>query len=116
MYHSKQEDSRVPAQDLPPSYSETMGVVPPVQKVVQVVQIPAPDFGSRPVKTVCPSCLASITTSTKSNPSFMAWGFSAFLCFTMLWPCFCLPFCVDSLQNVKHSCPACKVVLGRYKV
>merc|ERR1711953_876700 len=52
---------------------------------------------------------------TSSKPSMMAWSLSLILCFTMLWPCFCLPFCVDSLQNVKHKCPSCKVVLGRYR-
>merc|ERR1712062_202660 len=56
-----------------------------------------------------------ITTRTSSKPSMMAWSLSLILCFTMLWPCFCLPFCVDSLQNVKHKCPSCKVVLGRYR-
>ena len=58
---------------------------------------------------------ASVTTTTSSRPSMMAWAASCVLCFTMLWPCFCVPFCVDSFKDVKHSCPNCNVTLGRYK-
>jgi len=109
-----------PPMDSPPSYSETLMTAPQppqmVQQVVQVVQqLPAPDFGPHPVKTVCSSCQQSITTSTKSKASAMAWGLSLVLCFTFLWPCFCVPFCVDSMKDVKHYCPACNVVLGRYR-
>merc|ERR1712105_218238 len=93
----------------PPQYSEAP------QQQVRVVYLPAPDFGPNPVKTICPSCQASITSTTSSRASLMAWGLSAILCFTMLWPCFCLPFCVDSLQDVKHTCPNCKHTIGRYR-
>ena len=58
---------------------------------------------------------ATVNTTTSSKPSMMAWAVSCVLCFTMLWPCFCVPFCVDSLKNVKHTCPNCKSTLGRYK-
>eukprot|EP00090_Calanus_glacialis_P000879 TRINITY_DN10631_c0_g1_i1.p1 TRINITY_DN10631_c0_g1~~TRINITY_DN10631_c0_g1_i1.p1 ORF type:complete len:144 (-),score=40.22 TRINITY_DN10631_c0_g1_i1:62-493(-) len=125
-------------QDAPPSYDETIknkaggfvypegsypppqganppGYTPGVKTVVQVVQVPAPDLGCHAVRMVCQNCQMSITTETSSSPSVMAWGLSAILCFTMLWPCFCAPFCVSSLQNVKHKCPSCKTVLGRYK-
>ena len=58
---------------------------------------------------------ATVTTSTNSRPSMMAWAVSCALCFTMLWPCFCVPFCIDSFKDVKHSCPNCNATLGRYK-
>ena len=119
-------------QDAPPSYDDTVknaggwcppqtqgdnppGYSPGVKTVVQVVQVPAVDLGCHAVRMVCPSCQHSVTTETSSSPSVMAWGLSAILCFTMLWPCFCVPFCVDTLKNVKHKCPNCKIVLGRYK-
>ena len=94
---------------LPPQYSETP------QQHVRLVYVQAPDFGPNPVKTTCPACQASVTTSTRTKPSVMAWAISAVLCFTMLWPCFCVPFCVDSLQDVKHRCPACRATIGRYR-
>jgi len=95
--------------EYPPSYSG------PEQQHVRVVYLPAPDFGPNSVKIVCSSCQATVTTTTSSRPSMMAWAVSCVLCFTMLWPCFCVPFCVDSLKNVKHTCPNCKSTLGRYK-
>ena len=113
---------------LPPSYEETVKAgaplthpAPPPQyseegaQHVRVVYLPAPSFGPTPVRTVCPACQASITTATSSKPSMMAWAASAVLCFTMLWPCFCIPFCVDSLKDVKHKCPHCSATLGRYR-
>merc|ERR1712083_1178940 len=114
--------------DAPPSYDDTIKTTgawyppppsqgypaPPPTQVVQVVQVPAIELGCQPVRMVCPSCQQSITTQTSSSPSVLAWGMSAILCLTMLWPCFCIPLCVDSLQKVKHKCPSCKIVLGRY--
>merc|ERR1712218_421496 len=92
----------------PPSYTEQ-------EQNVRVVYLPAPNFGPKSAKVVCSSCQASVTTTTSSRPSMMAWAASCVLCFTMLWPCFCVPFCVDSFKDVKHSCPNCNVTLGRYK-
>ena len=116
--------------DFPPSYTEQ-------EQNVRVVYLPAPNFGPKSAKVVCSSCQvlllvslwlllawvhlfdiffqASVTTTTSSRPSMMAWAASCVLCFTMLWPCFCVPFCVDSFKDVKHSCPNCNVTLGRYK-
>ena len=77
-------------------------------------QVQMPELGPSPARLVCPSCQMDITTRTSTKPSMMAWSLSLILCFAMLWPCFCVPFCVDSLQNVKHKCPNCKIVLGKY--
>merc|ERR1712088_693100 len=78
-------------------------------------QAPPQNFGPKSAKVVCSSCQASVTTTTDSRPSIMAWAISCALCFTMLWPCFCVPFCVDGFKDVKHSCPNCNATLGRYK-
>merc|ERR1712018_1042662 len=113
--------------DAPPSYDDTIKTAggwcppatstgaypaPPPTQVVRVVQVPAIDLGCHPVKMVCSNCQMSVTTQTTSSPSMMAWGLSGILCLTMLWPCFCIPLCVDSLKKVKHKCPNCKIVLG----
>merc|ERR1712062_295277 len=118
----KQYEANISSPDLPPSYEDTIktgqpgGFVDPnVKTIVRVVQVQMPELGPQPVRLMCPSCQMEITTRTSSKPSMIAWSHSLILCFTMLWPCFCLPFCVDSLQNVKHKCPSCKVVLGRYR-
>merc|ERR1712083_1270267 len=99
-----------PSQGYPAPPSQGYPAPPPTQ----VVQVPAIELGCQAVRMVCPSCQQSISTQTSSSPSVLAWGMSAILCLTMLWPCFCIPLCVDSLQKVKHKCPSCKIVLGRY--
>jgi len=88
---------------------------PPVQVVTQVQYVSGPSFGHRPVNMVCPHCQKNITTKTSSEPSALAWIIGGVLCFTFLWPCACIPCCVDSLQQVTHSCPSCNNSLGRYK-
>ena len=117
----KPEDSSSQDDSPPPSYEETMrtmrgGYGLQGNNIPQFEQCPIPreELGYHPVQTVCPACQVSVVTVTSSSPSMMAWGMSTILCFTMLWPCFCLPLVMDSMTNVKHSCPHCKKVLGRF--
>jgi len=119
----KHQAENIPSPDQPPSYEDTMktgaagGFVDPglpVKTIIQVVQVPMPELGPQPARLQCPGCQMDITTMTRSKPSMMAWSLSLVLCFTMLWPCFCLPLCVDSLQTVKHRCPHCNITVGRY--
>jgi len=110
--------ARPPQQPVYPALPEQKGVPPGagptvVQQTVQYVQ--APTFGHRAVQMVCPHCQASITTHTVSEPSALAWILGGLICFVGFWPCACIPCCVDSLQQVTHSCPNCKNFLGRYK-
>jgi len=83
--------------------------------VTQVQYVQAPQFGYRPMKMTCPHCQASITTKTDEESSAMAWIICAACCLFGFWPCSCIPFCMDSLKTVTHSCPSCKTLLGRYK-
>jgi len=126
---ARQRKAQPQGLDNPPSYEETIKNKPPPQgfvvpgpaahtgakTVVKVIQVPVPELGPNPATIQCPHCQLRITTSTSSKPGFMAWFLSAALCFTGFWPCFCVPFMVDSLQNVKHICPSCKLVVGRYQ-
>ena len=108
-------------QDLPPSYEDTVaskaGPLPPDTRTVvtRVIRVEVPQLGPRPATIQCPGCQATITTRTASKPGLLAVSLSAILCITGLWPCFCLPFCVDSLQTVKHYCPSCNIMVGKYK-
>jgi len=87
----------------------------PVQVVSQVQYVQGPTFGPRAVKMICPHCRADITTWTVSEPSVMSWIICLGLCFFGCIPCCCIPFCVDSFNQVTHTCPNCKNTLGRYK-
>jgi len=102
-------------QKMAPAPVPQMAAQPPVQVVTQVQYVQAPSFGFRPVGMTCPHCQASITTHTVSEPSAMAWIVGGVLCLVGLWPCACVPCCIDSMQQVTHSCPSCKNFLGRYK-
>eukprot|EP00092_Neocalanus_flemingeri_P021625 GFUD01023455.1.p1 GENE.GFUD01023455.1~~GFUD01023455.1.p1 ORF type:complete len:183 (+),score=58.91 GFUD01023455.1:343-891(+) len=88
---------------------------PPVQVVTQVQYVSGPSFGHRPVTMVCPHCQKNITTRTSSEPGALAWIIGGVLCFVGLWPCACIPCCIDSLNQVTHTCPGCSNTLGRYK-
>jgi len=105
-------------QGVPPGYAAPGGVAPagaapPPQQVVVVVQ--APRFGPYPVDMLCPHCQCQIKTTTESEPGPMAWILAGVLCVVGLWPCACVPCCIESLNTVSHKCPNCKHFLGRYK-
>jgi len=86
---------------------------PAPQQVVVVVN--PPNFGTHPVDMVCPHCQCQIRTTTESEPGPMAWILAGVLCVVGLWPCACVPCCIESLNSVTHKCPNCKNFLGRYK-
>jgi len=93
------------------------GAVPvqPGQQQQVVVVVNPPNFGPNPVDMVCPHCQCQIRTTTESEPGPLAWIFAGVLCVVGLWPCACIPCCIESLNSVTHKCPNCKNFLGRYK-
>lgn len=101
-----------PAAGVPPGYAPPPMGAPP-QQVVVVVN--APNYGPHPVDMICPHCQCQIKTSTESEPGAMAWILAGVLCVVGLWPCACIPCCIESLNTVSHKCPNCKHFLGRYK-
>eukprot|EP00092_Neocalanus_flemingeri_P002539 GFUD01002717.1.p1 GENE.GFUD01002717.1~~GFUD01002717.1.p1 ORF type:complete len:169 (+),score=34.02 GFUD01002717.1:153-659(+) len=86
------------------------------QPPLQVVYVTSPmSFGTNAVTMMCPHCQRNITTKTDSEPSALAWIIGGMLCFVGLCCCACVPCCIDSLNQVTHSCPSCNNTLGRYK-
>ena len=65
-------------------------------------------------RLTCPYCYRPVQTKTVSSDSCMAIFLSSTLCILGCWCCVCLPFCLESLQKVEHSCPKCKMVIGTY--
>jgi len=96
------------------TYVQGMPAAPPGTQQVVVVVNP-PNYGPNPVDMVCPHCQCQIRTSTDSEPGPLAWIFAGILCVVGLWPCACVPCCIESLNSVTHKCPNCKAFLGRYK-
>lgn len=102
-----------------PTYAPPGGAVPiagqPGAQQQVVVVVNPPNYGPNPVDMVCPHCQCQIRTTTESEPGPLAWIFAGVLCVVGLWPCACIPCCIESLNSVTHKCPNCKNFLGRYK-
>ena len=60
--------------------------------------------GKVPINIPCPNCNVNVRTITEPKTGLLTWVSSIFLC--SLGLC-CLPFCVESLKDTEHSCPAC---------
>jgi lipopolysaccharide-induced tumor necrosis factor-alpha factor len=70
-------------------------------------------FGRTSTQCVCPHCRATVATNVVQAPGSSAWLFCIGLAFIGLWPCMCIPFCMDPCQDVTHSCPNCGIVIVR---
>ncbi|KAL1516818.1 hypothetical protein ABEB36_000670 [Hypothenemus hampei] len=71
-------------------------------------------LGPDPARMTCPYCHANIVTSVESEANSKTHLFAILLCLFICWPCVCLPYCMDSCQSQKHTCPNCKTYLGTY--
>jgi len=96
-----------------PGYQAAPGPYQQPQRVVVVVN--APNFGPNSIEMVCPHCQSQVRTATDSEPGALAWILAGILCVVGLWPCACVPCCIDSLNSVTHKCPNCRQFLGRYR-
>lgn len=73
-------------------------------------------FGQTPVTMNCFRCQSMIVTATQQNTGVFAWLICMVLIFFGCWfGCCLIPFCMDSCQDVIHTCPNCKAQLGAYR-
>jgi len=112
-YPGQPQQNMYPGQQMPPpAYS------PPNPKVVVISQpgVVTPvivSFGEFPILMTCPFCQAQIQTATRYEPGTFAWIVCILLFFFTY--CFCwLPFVINGMKDVVHSCPNCKNVIGRF--
>ncbi|XP_061257064.1 lITAF domain-containing protein isoform X4 [Bos javanicus] len=105
----------------PPPYSPSppgLGAPPPpppmsvYPELFRVPRLQSPD----PVQFTCPYCMNRIVTVTTPVPGVLTWllctGIFVAGCFL---GCCLVPFCVDSLMDVRHTCPVCRQELFLYK-
>ncbi|XP_067407417.1 lipopolysaccharide-induced tumor necrosis factor-alpha factor [Emydura macquarii macquarii] len=99
----------------PPYPSQPVPTLNPI--TVQTVYVQQPvTFSDRPVQMCCPSCNKVIVTRLSHNAGALTWLSCGSLCLLgCVAGCCFIPFCVDALQDVDHSCPSCKALLGTYK-
>ncbi|KFQ42882.1 PREDICTED: lipopolysaccharide-induced tumor necrosis factor-alpha factor [Nestor notabilis] len=133
--------SGVPVPSVPPSYEETTGInvnYPQTHPTpghgskpsyvgqpspthnpitVQTVYVQQPvAFCDRPVQMCCPSCNQIIVTRLSYNSGALTWlSCGGLFLFGCVAGCCLIPFCVDALKDVDHSCPNCSTLLGSYK-
>ncbi|XP_059737524.1 lITAF domain-containing protein isoform X2 [Bos javanicus] len=99
-------------------YAQGLGAPPPpppmsvYPELFRVPRLQSPD----PVQFTCPYCMNRIVTVTTPVPGVLTWllctGIFVAGCFL---GCCLVPFCVDSLMDVRHTCPVCRQELFLYK-
>jgi len=88
--------------------------VPPQQQVV-VQYVQPPQFGPRQMQIQCPHCQSMVLTRIEQDTSDKAWLFGFLICLLGGLCLSCIPCCMDSMQDTKHFCPACKNMIGQHK-
>ncbi|NWV21092.1 LITAF factor, partial [Origma solitaria] len=100
----------------PPPY---MGQPPPANNpvAVQTVYVQQPVlFYDRPVQMCCPSCNQMIVTRLSYDAGALTWLSCGGLCLLgCIVGCCLIPFCIDALKDVDHTCPKCNALVGSYK-
>ena len=74
-------------------------------------------FQDTPISLKCPTCRQEVITLLRyeyGTRTLMATLF-LFLAGPVCWlGCCLLPFCVNKLRDVIHTCPSCNCVIGKY--
>jgi lipopolysaccharide-induced tumor necrosis factor-alpha factor len=71
-------------------------------------------FGPTPVTVVCPNG-HEVTTNVSYKSGSFTFIVAALICFFLGPCCALIPFCVDGMKDVEHTCPVDGTVLGVFK-
>ncbi|XP_059060278.1 lipopolysaccharide-induced tumor necrosis factor-alpha factor homolog [Achroia grisella] len=72
-------------------------------------------IGPQPTRVTCRSCNEQTTTRIEQKSSMRTHMMALLLCVFGLWPCVCIPYCMDSCMNVDHYCSNCGSYVGTYQ-
>lgn len=76
--------------------------------------ITTPGFGPDPAQITCPSCGQVTITKIDHESSTKTHLMAGLLCL-LVWPCFWLPYVMESCKNANHYCTNCSAYLGTYR-
>eukprot|EP00397_Hematodinium_sp_SG-2012_P019763 GEMP01020326.1.p1 GENE.GEMP01020326.1~~GEMP01020326.1.p1 ORF type:complete len:146 (+),score=21.11 GEMP01020326.1:292-729(+) len=83
------------------------------QPLVYAVGAPVPNSLPRyPYQCNCPHCGEFIQTIVQHKVGTETWVITVVLCFLSCGVLSFLPFCINGLKDVRHSCPHCHNSLG----
>jgi len=109
----------VPEAPAPPQPPPATVLMQPVVMIVAPVRAPSAPvyFGRRSVQITCPTQGTPSHTNTEAEAGLGTWLMCCGLCFIgcSLGCCF-IPFCVDDLKDVKHTCSNCGTFVGEKKL
>ncbi|XP_033610620.1 lipopolysaccharide-induced tumor necrosis factor-alpha factor homolog isoform X2 [Cryptotermes secundus] len=100
----------------PPVQQQHM--LPPPHPAPVIIQATTPGImpvGPKPSNMRCPACHSNIRTTTESQSQSCAHIACIIMFLLGCCLCSCIPYCMDSCKNVRHTCPNCKTFLGMYK-
>ncbi|XP_053600299.1 lipopolysaccharide-induced tumor necrosis factor-alpha factor homolog isoform X2 [Plodia interpunctella] len=95
-----------------PTIIHTTSTGVPVVTGTFVVTTPA---GPEPMIMTCPSCNHQIVTRIERTATSRTHLIACLLFCFICWPCTCLPYCMNSCNNIDHYCPNCSAYIGGYK-
>jgi len=98
----------------PPGYQCLPGQpgVPVVGTTILVTT--GPQNSRAPTNCICPKCQQNIVTQVSYETGSAAWILFGIICLLGGWVfCLCLiPFCINDLKDVHHTCPNCKHLIA----
>ena len=106
----------MPAPGMPAGYIPPPGA-PIYTSGAPITIVHALSLGSASASCTCPKCNQQVFTNTESYAGSIVWLICLFIILFGGWVfCLCfIPFCIEDLKDVRHSCPNCKHVIGVYK-
>ncbi|CAF1432016.1 unnamed protein product [Didymodactylos carnosus] len=76
-----------------------------------------PFLGTQPAAITCPACRTQVVTNVDYVSGTAAWLICVLIAvFGGVFGCCLIPFCVDSMKDAVHYCPACKAQIGIRRV
>ncbi|XP_066271743.1 lipopolysaccharide-induced tumor necrosis factor-alpha factor homolog [Branchiostoma lanceolatum] len=112
--HMAQQQNQYGGQYAQPGNTVYYGTIP--QSPSTVVLSPPPTNAACPVHIQCTNCGQQIITKLTYITGMTTWlACMAIFVFGGFLGCCFIPFCVDSLKDVRHTCPNCGAHLGTFR-